>query len=191
MPYHSLLHLHKPNHLLDHEQHSYQSHHPPAFEETADPGQKLSSTSHATFAQYLQPYAKSWTVRTLRLPYSQQTTTANPPTLTLCAPMPSTLFASEYYTGETEEIQTAEALRAPDREQFIIAIKKEVQSLISDTKTSQPLTRTATGYAENVDQKRVWKIRTTLKCKRKKKSNGEPDKHKARAAARGTHFAAS
>ena len=96
-----------------------------------------------------------------------------------------TLFASEYYTGETEEIETAEALRAPDREQFIIAIKKEVQSLISDTKTLQPLTRTATGYAENVDQKRVWKIRTTLKCKRKKKSNGEPDKHKARAAARG------
>ena len=32
--------------------------------------------------------------------------------------------------------------------------------------------------------KRVWKIRTTLKCKRKKKPNGEPDKHKARAAAR-------
>ena len=96
-----------------------------------------------------------------------------------------TLFASEYYTGETEEIETAEALRAPDREQFIIAIKKEFQSLISDTKTLQPLTRIATGYAENVDQKRVWKIRTTLKCKRKKKSNGEPDKHKARAAARG------
>ena len=96
-----------------------------------------------------------------------------------------TLFASEYYTGDTEEIETAEALRAPDREQFIIAIKKEVHSLISETRTLQPFTSTATGYAENVDQKRVWKIRTTLKCKRKKKSNGEPDKHKARAAARG------
>ena len=64
-----------------------------------------------------------------------------------------TLFASEYYTGETEEIETAEALRAPDREQFITAIKKEVHSLISDTKTLQPLTRSETGYAENVDQK--------------------------------------
>jgi hypothetical protein len=50
----------------------------------------------------------------------------------------------------------------------------------------QPLTRTATGYAENIGNKRVWKIRITLKCKRKKKSTGEPDnKHKARAAARG------
>ena len=62
---------------------------------------------------------------------------------------------------------------------------KEVHSLISETKTLQPLTKTATDYAENVEQRRVWKIRTTLKCKRKKKPNGEPDKHKARAAARG------
>jgi hypothetical protein len=96
-----------------------------------------------------------------------------------------TLFASEYYTGDTEEIETAEALRAPDRESFILAIQKEVHSLITETKTLQPLTQTATGYAENIEQKRVWKIRTTLKCKRKKKPNGEPDKHKARAAARG------
>ncbi len=127
------------------------------------------------------------TARTLYLPYSQQTTTANLPTLTLCAPMQSTHCSppNKYYSGDTEEIETAEALRAPDREQFIIAIKKEVQCLISDTKTLQPLTRTATGYAENVDQSRVWKIRATLKCKRKKKSNGEPDKHKARAAAHG------
>ena len=90
-----------------------------------------------------------------------------------------------YYTGDTEEIETAEALRAPDRDQFIPAIKKEVHSLISETATLHPLTRTKSGYAENIGNKRVWKIRTTLKCKRKKKSNGEPDKHKARAAARG------
>jgi hypothetical protein len=99
-----------------------------------------------------------------------------------------TLFASEYYTaGDTEEIEIAEALRAQEEgPQFIIAIKKKVHSLISYTKTLQPLTRTATGYEGNVDQKRVWKIRTTHKCKRKKKSNGEPDKHNnARAAARG------
>ena len=86
MPYHPLPCLNKPNHLLDHEQHSYQFHHP----QTVDNGPKLSSTSHTTSAQYLQPYAKSWTARTLHLPYSQQTTTANPPTLKLCAPMPST-----------------------------------------------------------------------------------------------------
>ena len=41
------------------------------------------------------------------------------------------------------------------------------------------------GYVENTDNRRTWKIRTTLKCKRKKKSNRELDEHKARAAARG------
>ncbi len=96
-----------------------------------------------------------------------------------------TLFASEYYTGDTKEIETAEANRAPDRELFILAIQKEVHSLITETKNLHPLTKTATGYAENSEQKRIWKIRTTLKCKRKNKPNGEPDKHKARAAARG------
>ena len=97
-----------------------------------------------------------------------------------------TLFDSEYYIGDTEEIETTEALQAPDSEHFITAIKKEVHSLISETRTLQPLTRKAGGgYVENTDNKRTWKIRTTLKCKRKKKSNGEPDKHKARAAARG------
>ncbi len=102
-----------------------------------------------------------------------------------------TLFASEYYTGDTEEIETTEALQAPDREQFILAIKKEVHSLISETKTLQPLTKTNDGYAKNIAQKRVWKIKTTLKCKRKKKPNGEPDKHKARAAARGDIYTTS
>jgi hypothetical protein len=97
-----------------------------------------------------------------------------------------TLFDSEYYTGDTEEIETADALRAPDREQFLIAIRKDVNSLISEIRTLQPLSRTASGeYSENTENKRVWKIRTTLKCKRKKKPNGEPDKHKAKAAARG------
>ena len=54
-----------------------------------------------------------------------------------------------------------------------------------ETKTLIPITRTPTGYSENFSNRRVWKIRTTLKCKRKKKRNREPDKHKARAAARG------
>jgi hypothetical protein len=98
-----------------------------------------------------------------------------------------TLFDSEYYTGDTEEIETMDALRAPDREQFIDANRKEIHSLIYDTRTLQPLTRTteSIGYTEDTENKRAWKIRTTLKCKRKKKSNGEPDKHKGRAAARG------
>ncbi len=97
-----------------------------------------------------------------------------------------TLFDSEYNTGGTEEIETADALHAPDREQFIAAIRKEVHSLISETRTLQPLSRTASGgYSEITENKRVWKIRTTFKCKRKKKPNSEPDKHKARAAARG------
>ena len=98
-----------------------------------------------------------------------------------------TKLDSEYYIGDTEEIETTEALLAPDSEQFIItAIKKEVNSLISETMTLQPITRKqGGGYVENTDNKRTWKIRTTLKFKRKKKPNREPDKHKARAAARG------
>jgi hypothetical protein len=96
-----------------------------------------------------------------------------------------TMFDSEYYTGETEEIETAGALKAPDSAQFITAIQKEVHSLIMETRTLIPITRGTDGYLENTTNKRIWKIRTTLKCKRKKKTNGEPDKHKARAAARG------
>ena len=48
-----------------------------------------------------------------------------------------------------------------------------------------PITRGADDYLENATHKRIWKIRTTLKCKRKKKPNGEPDKHKAHTAANG------
>eukprot|EP01036_Dinobryon_divergens_P061787 gene61787-biopygen27881 len=95
-----------------------------------------------------------------------------------------TLFASEYYTGDTEEIETTDALKAPDSAQFTVAIQKEIHSLIHETNTFIPVTKTLTGYRENQTNRRVWRIRTTLKCKRKKKPNGEPDKHKARAAAR-------
>ena len=59
-----------------------------------------------------------------------------------------TLFASEYHIGDTEKIETTEALRAPDREQFIYAIKKEVHSLILETKTFTPPT-------PNQDQRRI------------------------------------
>jgi hypothetical protein len=88
-----------------------------------------------------------------------------------------TLFDSEYYTGDTEEIETTDALKAPDSAQFITAIQKEVHSLITETRTLIPITRGADGYLENTTNKRIWKIRTTL--------NGEPGKHKARATARG------
>jgi hypothetical protein len=36
-----------------------------------------------------------------------------------------TLFDSEYYTGDTEEIEITDALRAPDSDQFISAIRKD------------------------------------------------------------------
>ena len=83
-----------------------------------------------------------------------------------------TLFDSEYYTGDTEEIETADALKAPGSAQFIIAIQKEVHSLITETRTLIPITRGADDNLENTTHKRIWKIRTTLKCKRKKKPNG-------------------
>eukprot|EP01036_Dinobryon_divergens_P061768 gene61768-biopygen26091 len=83
------------------------------------------------------------------------------------------------------EIETTDALKAPDSAQFTIAIQKEIHSLIHETKIFIPVTKTPTGYRENHTNRRVWRIRTTLKCKRKKKPNGEPDKHKARAAACG------
>jgi hypothetical protein len=82
-----------------------------------------------------------------------------------------TLFDSEYYTGDTEEIETADALKAPDSAQFIIAIQREVHSLITATRTLIPITRGAADYLENTTNKRIWKIRTTLNCKRKKKPN--------------------
>jgi hypothetical protein len=82
-----------------------------------------------------------------------------------------TLFASEYYTGDTEEIETTDALRAPDSAQFTIAIQKEIHSLLHETKTLIPVTKTPTGYLENKTNRRVWRIRTTLKCKRKMKTN--------------------
>jgi hypothetical protein len=43
-------------------------------------------------------------------------------------------------------------------------------------KTFIPVTKTLTGNRENNTNRRVWRIRTPLKCKRKKKPNGEPDK---------------
>ncbi len=70
-------------------------------------------------------------------------------------------------------------------EQFKEVIRKEVTDLIDTTKTLRALTQ------EEVKAiPRYWQIGTTLKCKRKKKGNGLPDKHKARSAARGDQLAA-
>jgi hypothetical protein len=67
-----------------------------------------------------------------------------------------TLFDSEYYTGDMEEIETADAFRAPDSEQFIAAIRKEVHTLQLFSRTLQLFYRIASGEnSENTDNKRV------------------------------------
>jgi hypothetical protein len=94
-----------------------------------------------------------------------------------------TMHDPEFLTvpeADDENISTRDALKAPDAEQFKEAIYKEVTDLIDTTKTLRALT------PEEVKAiPRYWQIGTTLKCKRKKKGNGLPDKHKARGAARG------
>ena len=99
-----------------------------------------------------------------------------------------TMHDPEFLTipeADDENISTRDALKAPDAEQFKEAIRKEVTDLIDTTKTLRALT------PEEVKAiPRYWQIGTTLKCKRKKKGNGLPDKHKARGAARGDQLAA-
>jgi hypothetical protein len=87
--------------------------------------------------------------------------------------------------ADDENISTRDALKAPDAEQFKEAIRKEVADLVEGTKTLVPITNQEVATLE-----RYWQIGTTLKCKRKKKGNGLPDKHKARGAARGDQLAA-
>ena len=87
--------------------------------------------------------------------------------------------------ADDENISTRDALKAPDAEQFKVAIRKEVFDLITSTQTL-----TAVTDKEVKALTRYWQIGTTLKCKRKKKGNGLPDKHKARGAARGDQLAA-
>jgi hypothetical protein len=90
--------------------------------------------------------------------------------------------------ADDENISTRDALRAPAAEQFKVAIIKEVTDLIeTTTKTLTPL---STNQVKALG-KMYWVIcSTTLKCKRKKKGNGQPNKHKARGAARGDQLAA-
>jgi len=77
------------------------------------------------------------------------------------------------------------ALQDDDAEEFVKALRLEIHALLHETATLQPISRQQGRYVENKSNKRVWKIATTFKAKRKKKSNGEPDKYKVRGAARG------
>ena len=70
-----------------------------------------------------------------------------------------------------ENISTRDALKAPDAEQFKEAIRKEVWDLTKGTGTLTPVSS-----EEVKTMKKYWQIGTTLKCKRKKKGNGLPDK---------------
>ena len=82
MPYHPLPRLHKPNYLLDHEQHSYQSHHRTRAKTLFYKPHDIPVVSAALRKIMDREDPPS--------PYSQPTTTANPPTLTSCAPIPLT-----------------------------------------------------------------------------------------------------
>ncbi len=86
---------------------------------------------------------------------------------------------------DPENISTRDALKAPDAEQFKEAIRKEVWDLTKGTGLLTPVSS-----EEVKTMKKYWLIGTTLKCKRKKKGNGLPDKYKARGAARGDQLAA-
>jgi len=78
------------------------------------------------------------------------------------------------------------ALQDDDATEFVKALKLEINALIHETQALQPITpQREGGYIENKHNKRIWKIATTFKAKRKKKSNGDPDKYKVRGAARG------
>lgn len=88
---------------------------------------------------------------------------------------------AQHMTSEdlSEEIDTRAALKAPDRQKFVEAIQIEIKSLIELTKTLVPISQ------QDLVGKEFIRIGTTVKCKRKKKGDGTPDKHKARSAARG------
>jgi hypothetical protein len=84
-----------------------------------------------------------------------------------------------------ENISTRDALKASGAEHFKEAISKEVWDLTKGTSTLLPVST-----EEVKAMKKYWQIGTILKCKRKKKGNGLPDKQKARGVARGDQLAA-
>jgi hypothetical protein len=105
--------------------------------------------------------------------------------LHLCIKHGSEILSVPDDDESNEIISARDALKALDADQFKEAVRKEVWDLTKGTGTLVPIS------AEDVKtMKKYWQIETTLKCKRKKKGNGLPDKHKARGAARGDQLAA-
>jgi len=105
--------------------------------------------------------------------------------LHLCIKHGSEILSVPDDDESNEIISARDALKAPDADQFKEAVRKEVWDLTKGTGTLVPIS------AEDVKtMKKYWQIETTLKCKRKKKGNGLPDKHKARGVARGDQLAA-
>ena len=87
--------------------------------------------------------------------------------------------------ADAEEISLKEVLQAPDKEKFVEAIKKEVDSLLNTTKTLTPISE---DEEARLRQAGAVEIGTTVKVKRKKRGDGTIEKHKARSAARGDTF---
>jgi len=83
----------------------------------------------------------------------------------------------------SEEISTKDALRAPDREKFVAAIKSEIDNLLITTKSLIPISQEEVNSIEHI------RIGTVVKCKRKKKGSGQPDKIKSRTCSRGDQLA--
>jgi hypothetical protein len=86
---------------------------------------------------------------------------------------------------DAEEVNLKEALQAQDKDRFVDAIKKEVDSLLKTTKTLKPLSGEQEARLRELG---AVEIGTTVKVKRKKRGDGTIEKHKARSAARGDTF---
>ena len=99
--------------------------------------------------------------------------------LHLCIKHGSEILSAPDDDESNEIISARDALKALDADQFKEAVRKEVWDLTKGTGTLVSIS------AEDVKtMKKYWQIETTLKCKRKKKGNGLPDK------ARGDQLAA-
>ena len=96
-----------------------------------------------------------------------------------------TLFGSEYYIGDAEEIETTEeeVRQAFDSAQLVAAIKREVCSLLGDQEiTLKPITKKLGGHGRLSEQ-------PSNASGRRNPMENQISKHKARAAAaRGDTF---
>jgi hypothetical protein len=97
-----------------------------------------------------------------------------------------TLFDSEYYTGDTEgKKRDGRCTQGPRQRLVYYRHTKRGPQPHHRNKDTDTHHARGSRLLRNTTNKRIWKIRTPLKCKRKKKPNGRPDKHKTCAAARG------